>query len=98
VVAAIYLQQFPAVLSRQDEVTVTSLHATGIMELCESVGCSSMQKNEIADRLAKSEAGFRGSDSVHATGASLVRELQKEISIFLQMPRLSVTRAGRLLN
>lgn len=41
-----------------------------------------MQKIEIADRLAKGEAGFRDSDSIHATGASLVRKLQKEISIF----------------
>ena len=29
---------------------------------------------------------------------TLVRELQKEITIFLQMPRLSVARVGRLLN
>jgi hypothetical protein len=84
-------------LSCQDEVTVTSLHAAEIVELCESVGRSSMQEYEMRRELRRGEVQFRGLDWIHATGASVVRELQKQMRDFLQTPRLSVTRVGASL-
>jgi hypothetical protein len=97
--------EIPAGILSRYEVTVTFRARREILEHCESVGRSSIQAARAWSMVGESSARRcgvpRGLAAVEQAGTqrkTLVRELQNELAIFLQAPRLSVIEAGRLLN